>query len=398
MDGRSYTIILPEEMDQMKESMQESNRSLKVRFMIAVMLLMTLVILPHGEAQSGEREKPENIILFIGDGMGISHITAARTILGSLNIERMKVVGLQSTIPFGGYITDSAASGTAIATGEKTYNGAISVDSEGSPLKTVMEYAEDEGWSTGLVVTCAITHATPAVFISHVKSRSLYEDIAWQIADSGVDLIFGGGLAWFLPSSDPESKRTDEYDPLNILAARMNVVVSSEEILQLPDSGSVAAFISLEHPECLPVRDISLSEMTRKAINILSADGRNFFLMVEGSQIDWAAHDHDFSSMMLEMKDFDEAVGVALDYSRADGETLVIVTADHETGGFAVHDGSVADSTVTEWGWTTGSHTASMVPLFADGPLAEDFSGIYENTRIGKLLIGLVRSDKSAHE
>lgn len=382
----------------MRGFMQESTRTLKASFMIVVVLLLVPVILLPGETLSGERKLPDNIILFIGDGMGIPHITAARTILGSLKMERMKVVGLQSTIPLGCYVTDSAASGTAIATGEKTYNGAISVDCDGNPLKTVLEYAEMEGWSTGLVVTCAITHATPAVFVSHVSSRSMCCDIALQMAESGVDLIFGGGLAWFLPSSDPASKRTDGCDPLSILLARMNVVMSPEELLQLPDSGSAAAFISLKHPECLPGREISLSEMTKKAIKILSSDGKRFFLMVEGSQIDWEAHDHDFHGMMLEMKDFDDAVGVALDFSMADGETLVIVTSDHETGGFAVHDGSVADSSVTEWGWTTGHHTASMVPLLADGPSAEKFSGIYENTRIGKLLIGLVRSDHGEHE
>jgi alkaline phosphatase len=382
----------------MRGNMKLTTRSIKVRFMLAAMLLLLPTFLLQGETLSGERETPRNIILFIGDGMGISHITAARTILGSLNMERLKVVGLQSTIPSGCYVTDSAASGTAIATGEKTCNGAISVDCDGNPLKTVLEYAEMEGWSTGLVVTCAVTHATPAVFTSHVSSRSMYCEIAMQIANSGVDLIFGGGLAWFLPSTDPASKRSDENDPLGVLSARMKVVVSPEDLLRLPDSGPAAAFISMEHPEGLPERGISLSDMTRKAVNILSADSKNFFLMVEGAQIDWEAHDHDFQGMMLEMRDFDEAVGVALDYSRLDGETLVIVTADHETGGFAVHDGSIADSCVTEWGWTTEHHTSSMVPLFADGPSAEKFSGIYENTRIGKLLIGLVRSDHSMRE
>ncbi len=336
-------------------------------------------------------ESARNVILLIGDGMGVSHITAAKIVAGSLNMDRFTTAGLVTTYPAGRLVTDSAASATAVATGFKTSNGTISISPQGDTLKTALEYAESAGKSTGLVVTCAVTHATPAAFASHVGNRNDYQDIALQMARSEVDVMFGGGWGYFVPSSQEGSLRQDELDPMAQLESRMPVVYSASDLLSL-NGPAGCAFIAANHPGDADERGITLSQMVQKALDMLSDDADGFFLMVEGSQIDWAAHDGDKDGIIREVLDFDGAVGTALDYASADGNTLVIVTADHETGGFAVHDGSVEDRQVTEAGFTTGSHTASMVPLFAYGPGCWAFGGIMDNTSVGRMLIEILRS------
>lgn len=327
------------------------------------------------------------MILMIGDGMGTSHVTAARICASGLNMERLPVGGLQMTFSSDTIVTDSAASATAMATGFKTYNGAISVDPDGQSLKTVLEYAEETGMSTGLVVTCSITHATPAAFVSHIDDRGKYDEIAMQIAGGGVDVLFGGGIGYFLPGDMEEGLREDNMDLIAQLDQRMTIARSPGDFRKLAGNTPAAFFLSKGHPGDVGERGVSLAEMTQKAIEILSENGKGFFLMIEGSQIDWAAHDNDAEGIISEMLDFDIAVGAALDFAEIDGETLVIVTADHETGGFAVHQGSLEERTVTGAEFTTDSHTASMVPLLAFGPGSESFGGIHDNTFIGRSLI-----------
>ncbi|HSG28100.1 MAG TPA: alkaline phosphatase, partial [Candidatus Krumholzibacterium sp.] len=266
-----------------------------------------------------ENGRPRNIILMIGDGMGLSHISAGRIARGGLNIERMKTVGLQSTVPAEGTVTDSAASGTAMATGYKTLNGAISMDPEGVVLETVLEYAEKKGMMTGLVATCSITHATPAAFASHVPDRGMSGEIAWQISHSGVDLLIGGGLEWFLPRSEEGSMREDSRDPLSALGERMPVVRPGETLEVEDTVKALAVFTAMGHPPALPMREPGLVRMTRQALDVLSAGDSGFFLMIEGSQIDWAAHDNDLETMLMEIAEFDSAVGVVLDFASAEG-------------------------------------------------------------------------------
>lgn len=360
---------------------------------LGIKLLCILLILSTSASRPGacDTETPVNIILFIGDGMGIAHVTAAKITQGSLHLERLRTGGFVMTNAESQLVTDSAASGTAMATGHKTYNGAISVSSRGEPLKTVLEYAEEGGRSTGLVVTCSITHATPAVFAAHVANRNMDGEIAAQMAASGVDVLIGGGWAYFVPQEREGSRRRDDRNLLDELSARMDVVLSVDEFRALGDVERLAAFFAPRHPPGVEKRAISLAELTAKAIGTLARDDDGFFLMVEGSQIDWAGHDNDSDGIIAEMFDFDEAVGVGMDFAERDGGTLVIVTSDHETGGFAVHAGSIADSTVTESGFTSGDHTAEMVPLFAFGPGSEAFGGILDNTDIGRIMIEFMR-------
>jgi alkaline phosphatase len=281
-------------------------------------------------------------------------------------------------------VTDSAAGGTALATGVKTHNGMISQDPSGKPLETVLEAAEKKKKSTGLVSACAVTHATPASFAAHVPKRNQYEEIARQLAASDVDVLFGGGFDHFSPTNEPSC--------LPELEAKMQVVETADEFRALGTPEKAAALLYPEHPPYAAERSVSLKEMTAKAIDILSQDPDGFFLMVEGSQIDWAGHKNDATNAVAEVVDFDDAVGVGLDFAEKAGDTLVIITADHETGGFAVLDGSIENKTVDQTGFVHKKHTATMVPLFAFGPGSERFGGIMDNTDIGKTMIRFIQS------
>lgn len=321
---------------------------------------------------------PKNIILFIGDGMGLPQVTAAKVVKGKLEMERCPATGFCTTWSASALVTDSAAAATALSTGVKTRNGALGVTPDGAPLKNVIEIAGKKGKATGVAVVCSLTHATPAGFIVHVPSRKQDIEIAKQIAASDVDVLFGGGLDYFNPTNDP---------CLPELQKKMTVALTAEEFRGLGTPEKAAAILYPEHPPYAAGRAVTLKELTQKAIEILSQDQDGFFLMVEGSQIDWAGHKRDGTNIVYETVDFDDAVGAGLDFAEKNGETLVIITADHETGGFAVLDGSVKNQTVNKTGFVHGDHTAAMVPFFATGPGSELFHGIIDNTDIGQAMI-----------
>lgn len=329
---------------------------------------------------------PKNIILLIGDGMGTSQLTAANYVQDKLEVERCPVGGLVTTHSIDKLVTDSAAAGTAMATGHKTTNGTIAQTPEGIPLKTALEIAEEHGKATGLVCTSAITHATPAAFAAHVPQRKMQPEIAEQIAAREIEVLFGGGLAYFLPRSIPGSLRQDDKDVLEKLSSRMQVLTTEDEFNELETPQCVAGlFASNALPKVSEGR-ISLPALTSKAIEILAQHDGGFFLMVEGSQIDWGGHANDAEYILKETVDFDEAVGVALDFAEKDEDTLVIVTSDHETGGFSILDGSIEQQKVSKTAFACKSHSATMVPLFAYGPGAEAFGGIQDNTDIGRMI------------
>jgi len=366
--------------------MKIASGSTRIRLLV---LSAAVLCLLYGQADGGE--KPENIIILIGDGMGVAHLTLGHLGTGGLNAERMPVGGLVMTFPYGGMVTDSAASGTAIATGRKTRNGMISISPDGDTLRTVLEYAEEAGMATGLVATSQITHATPAVFAAHVADRKMEDEIARQMTGSGVDVLIGGGWSYFLPAEIADSRRDDDLDLVEMLKKRMAVVRSAGELMELVEVSAVAAFLA--PLECPPAKDreYSLADLAGKAIGILSRSGSGFFLMIEGSQIDWAAHDNDSDGVLEEIMDFDGAIGEALDFAETDGRTLVIVTADHETGGLALLEAEGRSDTDVEPRFTTANHTMAMVPLLAFGPGAEAFGGIHDNTFLGITMIGYVR-------
>ncbi len=343
---------------------------------------------------SAENNKkfPKNIIFFIGDGMGLSQITAARIVNGYLNLEKLPVTGLQTTWSNNDLLTDSAASGTALATGYKTNNGVIAQTPEGQPLKTLFEYAKEHNKATGLVVSSSVTHATPAVFVSHTDSRKNQLDIARQIAEGDIDVILGGGLGYFISHSQPGSFRDDERDLLAQLKQKMPVVLTAQQFQKTANVKRLAGLFARKNlPKASDNRQPSLTQMTAKALQILAQNPEGFVLMVEGSQIDWGGHQNNQSYMLSELIDFDSAVGVALEFIRNHSQTLMLVTADHETGGYALNNGSLKNKTITEGKFTTTHHTAVMVPVFAAGAGSQAFSGMMDDTDIGRKLIEYVR-------
>lgn len=337
---------------------------------------------------------PKNVIIFIGDGMGPSHLTAAKYAKGTLEIERCPVGGLVTTHCADKFVTDSAASGTALATGHKTNYGMISQTAAGAPLRTALEVAEAYGKSTGLVATSAITHATPAAFSSHVPTRNMQPEIAEQMAAQKIEVLFGGGLGYFIPQSVEGSLRKDDKNVLADLENWMTVVTTEAEFNALEVPTRVAGLFAHNGLPKVSEGRVELAALTQKAIQVLAQNKRGFFLMVEGSQIDWAAHANNADEILSEALDFDTAVGVGLDFAKQDGNTLVIVTADHETGGFSVLGGSVESNAVSQTAFTTGGHSAAMVPVFAYGPEAEAFGGILDNTDIGRRMIQCLKNER----
>lgn len=342
-----------------------------------IVLCALVTVSTSGWAQKS-KSKPKNIILMVGDGMGVAQIYAGLTgNKGKLNLERCTAIGFHKNQSADNYVTDSAAGATALASGQKTYNGAIGVDAAGKPIPTILEIAEQKGLATGLVATCSITHATPACFISHQASRGLNEAIALDFLKTDIDVFIGGGRNYF-------SKRSDGINLNDSLKARGYQIANSIGEVQQITKGKVAAFLADEQQARFSEgRGDELVKSTEAAIRLLKGNKKGLFMMIEGSQIDWGGHDNNTQYIVEEMIDFDNAIGKVLDFAAADGNTLVIITADHETGGFSLVGGDMKTGKV-EGKFTTGSHTGVMIPVFAFGPGSEKFSGIYENTDIYK--------------
>jgi alkaline phosphatase len=325
--------------------------------------------------------KPKNVILMIGDGMGIAQIYAGMTAnRGNLFLNNFKHIGFSGTYSANRYVTDSGAGGTAIATGHKTNNSSIGVDSEKKPVPSILETAQANGFATGIVVTTNILDATPAAFVAHVPDRSMMADIAVDFAETGPDVFIGAGKEYF-------KDRKDGRDLLSELTAKGYEVCDTITEIAKVRSGKLAGFISENR---VSKRGDQLKVTTEVALDILDDCKKGFFLVVEGSEIDGGGHSNDMAFTVEEMLDFDQAVGKALQFAEKDGKTLVVVTADHETGGLTLVDGDPSTGKITGR-FSTSGHTGLMVPVFAYGPGAEAFGGIDENTSFFNKFIGLLR-------
>jgi alkaline phosphatase len=312
--------------------------------------------------------------------MGVSQIFSGLVgNRGELYLKNFTNIGLSATQSASNFITDSGAGGTALSTGLRTFNGAIGVDTDSIPIQNIREKAEAKGCATGVVSTSTITHATPASFIAHQPNRDWYEKIASDFLKTNIDVFIGGGLNNF-------KVRKDSADLTIQLKAKGYQVVTGIDSISKITTGKLAGFTSSGHnKEMLEGRGNVLPIATRTAINILEKDPDGFFLMVEGSQIDWGGHQNNTGYITTEMMDFDQAIGEALEFASKNKETLVIVTADHETGGFAIEGGNFKTGEVVG-DFTSDYHTGVMVPVFAFGPGAENFRGFHENTDIPKLI------------
>lgn len=415
---------------------------------------------PGVEVKPRQFKRPRRIILMIGDGMGVPAVSAAAYAKGApLEMLEMPHVSLMRTHEFEYMTTDSAASATALSTGHKTHFEGVSVkpgttteqeEQDAFKLETMAEAAERAGWRTGLIATSRIVHATPAAFASHRKNRRSYEAIARDMVASNVDVMLGAGWKFF-------NEREDGEDLLAKMRGQGYTVATSAEDVRAA-AKQADRLVGLMHEKDMPSvleggRAMPLSEMTQVALDVLDRDNpEGFFLMVEGSQIDWEEHDMNAPGAVAEALDFDEAVGVARRYAEGRDDTLVIVTADHETGGLALldspaaapyleavggleaaraaaggddypapvqyyplgsQDGSFGPSEladprlVTSFGYLSvasraswrgdgaffAAHTAAMVPLFAQGVGAEFVSQIQDNADLGRFIRAAILSE-----
>lgn len=335
--------------------------------------------------------KIKNVILMIGDGTGLAQISSGQLNLvgkeGLLYLQTLPVTGFVKTYAADNLITDSASGATAYSCGVKTDNGMIGQLPDGRACRTLLELAEARGLSTGLVSTSGVTHATPASFGAHVVSRNMQAEIAAQYLETGSEVILGGGQEYFIPQSDEGSKRNDGRNIISEFESIGYDYISTAEELNSVSSDRLLGLFSISG---MPSEDRSptLAEMSKKAIDILSKDEDGFFLMIEASQIDWGGHANDAQYVLREVQDYDAAVKEVLNFAVNDGETLVVLTADHETGGMTMQ-GSDSDEELTI-AWTTGSHTGIPIPMMAYGPHAIEFTGWWENTEVGLKLAKLL--------
>ena len=313
--------------------------------------------------------KAKNVILVVGDGTGLNQITASRLAIGGpdhkLSIDQLPHQGISLTHSFDDIYTDSAAAATAWATGFKTKNKYLSINAEKKKLKTILEMLDSKGYLSGIVATSSVTHATPAAFYSHIDSRYKEIEIANQLVNSSVNISLGGGQEFF----DLDELKKTHHLLTNKESLKKNFI-TSKRIIGLFDKDGIVR--SPDKPSQREMTDFALEQLKNNKCS-------GFFLMTEGSQIDWAAHDNNIVKMIEEFKDFDETIMDLINFVTEDQETLLIITADHETGGLKILNQKNGFALIQ---WGTGSHTSEPVGVYAYGPGAELFNGMMDNTDI----------------
>lgn len=349
-------------------------------------LMLMAALLAVTTAYGGDRIR--NVVLMIGDGMGLAQVYAAmnHADTASLNLERAHCTGLVKTHSASSRVTDSAAAGTALASGHKTTNAFIGLAPDRQPVRNLTEASAANGLSSGVVVTCSVTNATPAAFIAHNDSRKNEQAIALDYLGSEVDVVFGGGRSEFV-------RREDGRNLIDEMAARGYRILDSQEQMDDVAEGKVLGLFAEKNlPGMRSGRGDYLPKATERVLEILSNNSKKgFFAMIEGSLIDGACHNNDIEGVVRETLDFDRAVGVAFDFADRHRGTLVVVLADHETGGLTVASYAKRYTLGDGVHFSTGGHSGVMVPVYAYGPGAENFTGIMENTEIPKIIGRLLR-------
>lgn len=329
---------------------------------------VTKIVAPKGK-------KVKNVIFMIGDGMSLMHVYSAWTAnRGKLFLDNCQTVGLSKTYCANKLITDSGAGGTAMATGQKTNYHSVGVDTLGYPLKSLVDLAADQGKATGIAVTCRLWDATPADFCCHNKDRDAEAEIVADYVNSNVDYVFGGGAKLF-------ENREDGRDLFKELRAKgFQTPRNWDELAGIKKGKVFAVPYAVDTP--LPAeRGDLLARASLKGLELLNQNKKGFFMMIEGSQLDDYGHFNDLDLLMQEMYDFDRTIGAVYEWAAKDGETLVVVTADHETGGLTLIDGNLKEGRIV-CKFSTNGHSGVMVPVYAFGPGSQEFTGIYENTAL----------------
>ena len=389
------------------------------RFSIIAALVLFPILL------SAQNQKAKYVFYFIGDGMGFNHVSVTEYWLGytegifdsrPLAFSNFPVLGWAVTHSASNLITDSAAAGTALSTGSKTDNGMLGVDSDTTALESIAGKIHDAGYKVGISSTVGINHATPGAFYGHSASRSNYYDIAMEIPASGFEFFAGGGV---IESTGEDGDKASVYDFIEkngyVIAEGMDefhgMKASAGKMLLLQEDGRMKT----ELPYAIDMKDgdMTQADLVKASIDFLyDGNGQGFFVMSEGGRIDWASHGNDTKAMILETLSLSDAVAEAIKfYNEHPDETLIVVTADHETGGltmswesgYNVYFDKIENidkskdfasdeerremdeaSHAAHIGWTTGDHSGANVPVFAIGAGSSLFSGRMDNTEIPK--------------
>jgi alkaline phosphatase len=326
-------------------------------------------------ASGFKNKRPKNVIFLIGDGMGLTQIYAGYTAnKGKLNLFNIPTQGFSITAASDSYITDSAAGATAMATGHKTNNRFISVDEQGKPLEAITQQLVKKKFKTALISAGNITDATPAAFYAHQPERSYSEPIALDFLSNPVDILIGGGSNEFQKRKDGKNLAeeltkkgytfSDKFSALDTIKNNRFIVLDNASVVSMKDG-----------------RGDFLAKSLSKATSTFAKTTNPFFIMAEGAQIDYGGHSNNVEYVVREMLDFDRVVGQAMEFVDKNPETLLVITADHETGGLSLIDGSLEKGYV-HGSFSTNDHTSVMVPVFAYGPGAQNFTGVYQNTAI----------------
>ena len=371
-------------------------------------LLISLTLSSNVEAKREKAPKINNIIYMIGDGMGLAQVSMVQMEgkYAPTSFDKAQNIALIKTYSLNNRVTDSAAAGTALATGYKTNNSMLGMTPDGTIVESIITKAQKQNYAAGLVVTCYLQHATPAAFYAHVKSRGENDNITNWFYKSGIDVAFGGGMKYFKRHFTNQNKDFNE----GIKALGYQLHTDLKNVKSAPSEGKV---LGIYAESDLPLartgeRGEYLAEATAKSLEILTNNVKNnkkkgFVLMVEGSKIDGEGHSRNPQGILAETRDFGNAVKVAMDYADTHPGTLVVVCSDHETGGMAIPSNKT-DFTLPESGisyaFGTSSHTATMVPVYLYGTGAECINGIMENSDLSWELQELLgvghRSEKDA--
>ena len=365
--------------------------------------------------------KVKNVIYLIGDGMGFGAVTSLLLSEDEVTgFEQAPVIGLSETCSANNYVTDSAAGGTALATGTRTNNGFVGADPDGNQLTSVLRKAQAMGKKTGIVVNTTLTEATPAAFYAGVTSRKMVFDIAKQFTESNVDVAIGGGLDHFIARPDSldltatliekgydvflnwetvlgtDSEKFVGILPLYDLHRREenNGTASAAEGQEVCLAAQLASLNEDVNTTHLSEPTVYLEKATVKALDILSRNNKDgFFLMIESAIIDGYGHNNDSDGMIVEMKEFNRTLQNMIDYVNNNPETLLVVTADHETGGTGVYYNGhkPGNEGPVKLKFSTSGHTGTVVPIFAYGPGAENFAGLMKNIDVPKKIEALMK-------
>ena len=330
------------------------------RISLIVVLLATTIL-------TARAQEVKSIIYLIGDGMGLNQMCK----LDSPNhFERANYIGLSKTYSASHKVTDSAAGGTALACGVKTQNGMLGMNADSIPVNSILTILKEKGFSTGIVASCRINHATPASYYAHQPNRNMDAEILADLYANGPDVFVAGGNK--LLSIESLEKAGYKY-------------VDNIGDLQKQENGKVACVLAKEDMPNALERGNEITLGTAEAIRLLEKNEKGFFIMIEGSQIDWAGHGNQADYMLAEMQDINKVIGLCMDYADANPGTLVIITADHETGGLSLPGQDLKPT------FSTGDHSGVHVPFYAYGTGANKLTGIHENTDFKALLLSLMR-------